>query len=301
MNATTRAWIAAARPRTLPLALSSIGLGAFLAAGAGQFRWEVLFFSALTTIFLQVLSNLANDYGDSVHGADSVNREGPNRAVQSGVIDASAMKTAVITFSLLSLFSGIGLLYAAFGGLSVTFWIFIGLGLLAIGAAITYTAGNKPYGYMGLGDLSVLLFFGLLGVGGSFYLHAGFIDASYLLPALTCGLFSVAVLNVNNIRDMKTDKEAGKISIPVRLGRKRAVRYHWILLATGLLASVLYVLLNYESAWQWLFLVSVPLIFRNGKAVQVKTQAKELDPYLKQMALSTLVYVLTFGLGNLLG
>ena len=301
MNATTRAWIAAARPRTLPLALSSIGMGAFLAAGIGQFRWEVLLFSALTTIFLQILSNLANDYGDSIHGADSAEREGPSRTVQAGLITAPAMKAAVITFSLLSLASGICLLYIAFEGLSTTFWLFMGFGLLAIGAAITYTAGNKPYGYMGLGDVSVLLFFGLLGVGGSFYLHTGFVAASHFLPALSCGLFSVAVLNVNNIRDMKTDRAAGKISLPVRLGRKLAVRYHWALLAGGLLASVVYVLFNYESAWQWLFLVSTPLIFRNGRAVQVKTQAKELDPYLKQMALSTLVYVLTFGLGNLLG
>ena len=297
---TLRDWITAARPRTLPLALASIGMGAFLAASLGEFRWVVFILTVSTTIFLQVLSNFANDYGDSIHGADSLEREGPSRAVQSGAISSSAMRRAMIVFVMLSFISGITLLLV---GIQWNIWIlavFLILGVLAIAAAITYTAGYKPYGYVGLGDISVLIFFGLIGVLGSFYLHTGYFSWIFLLPALSCGLFSVAVLNVNNIRDIKTDQLAGKRSIPVRLGRSRAVVYHWLLLIGGILCSVLFVLLSYDTVYQWIFLLSVPLLIRNGLAVQAKTKAAELDPYLRQLALSTLVYVLTFGVGHLL-
>jgi len=295
-----RDWIEAARPRTLPLALASIGMGAFLAASVGQFRWEVLVLTVLTTIFLQVLSNFANDYGDSIHGADGSDREGPQRTVQSGAISPAAMRRAMSLFALLSFISGVSLLLISVRWNIQVLIIFLVLGLLAIAAAITYTAGRKPYGYAGLGDISVLIFFGLVGVLGSFYLHTAFFDPHAVLPAMSCGLLSVAVLNVNNIRDIKTDSMAGKKSLPVRLGRNRAVVYHWLLLTFGILCSVVYVLMSYNTAYQWIFLLSVPLLIKNGIAVQTKTKATELDPYLKQLALSTLIYVLTFGIGHLL-
>ncbi len=293
-------WILAARPRTLPLALASIGMGAFLAASVEAFRWEVFVLSALTTVFLQILSNLANDYGDSVHGADSLGREGPARAVQAGYISAQAMKRAMVLLAVLSFASGITLLWVALGFDIKIILFFLMIGLAAIAAAITYTSGSKPYGYAGLGDVAVLLFFGMVGVLGSFYLHTSYVDWIYGLPALSCGLFSTAVLNLNNIRDIRTDKLAGKKSIPVRIGRPRAVIYHWALLGVGVLASVLYVLLNFHTYFQWLFLVCLPLFFRNGQAVQHQHSAAALDPYLKQLALTTLLYVITFGLGNLL-
>jgi 1,4-dihydroxy-2-naphthoate octaprenyltransferase len=293
-------WISAARPRTLPLALASIGMGAFLAASVQQFRWEVFLLSALTTVFLQVLSNLANDYGDSVHGADHAGREGPARAVQSGAITPRAMRLAIGGFAVLSLASGITLLWWALPHNGTTFALFLGLGALAILAAITYTSGKRPYGYAGFGDVSVLLFFGLVGVMGSYYLHTLSLRWALLLPALSCGFFSTAVLNVNNIRDLKTDAQAGKRSIPVRLGRPRAVAYHWALLGAGTLCSVAYGWLNYDGYYQWLFLLCLPLLIRNGRAVQHRRTAAELDPYLKQMALTTLLYVLTFGIGLLL-
>ena len=295
-----QAWIMAARPRTLPLALASIGMGAFLAASASQFSWKVLALSALTTIFLQILSNLANDYGDSIHGADSADREGPSRAVQAGYISPQAMKRAMVLFAVLSLASGIWLLFTALSGNQMLLLLFLALGIIAIFAAITYTSGSNPYGYAGLGDISVLIFFGLVGVLGSYFLHTGQLSWTYLLPALSCGLFSTAVLNVNNIRDIRTDKAAGKRSIPVRIGREKAVVYHWILLALGIGCSLVYVLLRFESGWQLLFLLTLPLIVRNGKAVQQKRTSIELDPYLKQMALTTLLYVLTFGIGQLI-
>ena len=296
-----QAWIMAARPRTLPLALASIGMGAFLAASVSQFSWQVLALSALTTIFLQILSNLANDYGDSIHGADSTDREGPSRAVQAGYISSQAMKKAMILFALLSLGSGIWLLLTALSGDQTLLLLFFVLGVVAIFAAITYTSGSNPYGYAGLGDISVLIFFGVVGVLGSYFLHTGQITWEQILPALSCGLFSTAVLNVNNIRDIRTDKAAGKKSIPVRLGREKAVVYHWILLGLGILFSLVYVLIRFESAWQFLFLLTLPLLIKNGQAVAQKSNSKELDPYLKQMALTTLLYVLTFGIGQLIG
>ena len=275
-------------------------MGAFLAASVQQFRWSVFLLSALTTVFLQILSNLANDYGDSIHGADQVGREGPSRAVQSGQITPTAMKWAIGVFAGLSLASGLALLWWALPGHQTIFLLFLGLGLLAIAASITYTSGGKPYGYSGLGDLSVLIFFGLVGVMGSYYLHTLSIRWIHVLPALSCGFFSTAVLNINNIRDIKMDQRAGKRSIPVRLGRTRAVVYHWVLLVLGILCSVAYVLLDFNSYYQWLFVICLPLLIKNGQAVQNRHTATELDPYLKQMALTTLLYVVAFGLGLLL-
>lgn len=296
---TLNAWIEAARPRTLPLALASISMGAFLSASVDAFQLDVFVLSILTTVFLQVLSNLANDYGDSIHGADSVEREGPARAVQSGHITPKAMKRAMILFAVLSFASGVALILTALPFDVQTLLFFLGLGIVAIIAAITYTSGNNPYGYAGLGDISVLLFFGLAGVLGSFYLHTHYLHWIYLLPALSCGLFSTGVLNLNNIRDIRTDKLAGKKSVPVRIGRQRAVVYHWILLLGGLAASVLFVAINFRSYFQLLFLITLPLFIKNGMAVQHKTTAAELDPYLKQLSLTTLLYVFTFGTGNL--
>lgn len=290
----------ASRPRTLPLALASIFLGSFLAAFYSSFNVWVLLLASLTTIFLQILSNLANDYGDSIHGADSMEREGPTRSVQAGHISAKAMRNGVILFSVLSFISGLALLIVAleFRWQELIFFLF--LGILAIIAAITYTSGTRPYGYAGLGDISVFIFFGLVGVLGTYYLHTNDLQLELVLPAVSCGLFATAVLNVNNIRDIRSDKTAGKLSIPVRIGRPAAVRYHWALLSLGLLASVGFVLAEYRSPWQWLFLLSLPLIIQNGQAVKKKETAKALDPYLKQMAMATLAYVISFGIGHLL-
>ena len=292
-------WIKAFRLRTLPLALASIFMGSFLAVASGNFRWSIFVLSIVTTIFLQILSNVANDYGDSIHGADSTSRKGPARAVQAGHISANAMKLAVFVFTGLSLASGIALLFTAFGFDWEAIVFFFGLGLMSILAAVAYTMGRKPYGYAGLGDLSVLIFFGLVGVLGSYYLFTQTLPTLEVLPAISCGVFSIGVLNINNIRDIESDKVAGKYSVPVRIGRNNAIIYHWLLLATGIIAAVAYTILNYESPWQWIFLVSLPLFLINGRAVSVKP-SPELDPYLKQMALSTLLFVVSFGVGLIL-
>lgn len=296
---TVQSWLSAFRLRTLPLALSCIGMSGFLAAAAGKFDGLIFFFCCLTTIFLQVLSNLANDYGDSVNGADHAQRKGPQRAVQSGAISASQMKRAVVLFVFLCLASGIALLLISFGWNTNALLFFFMLGLLSIAAAIAYTVGKKPYGYIGLGDLSVLLFFGVVGVMGSLYLFTKEVSWPDVLPSLSCGLFSIAVLNINNVRDIDSDKQAGKFSIPVRIGKEKAAIYHWVLLVTGVLTSVVYVLLNYQSPWQFLFLLTTPLFIRIGLAVSQRPST-ELDPYLKQMAISTLLFVILFGTGILL-
>lgn len=293
-------WLQAFRLRTLPLALTSIGMGGFLAFFYEKFDAMILLLSIFTTIFLQILSNLANDYGDSVSGVDK-ERVGEQRTVQSGTITKKQMLQAIWIFVVLSFTSGLGLLYVAFfknneGNAWQYFVGFLGLGLLAIVAAITYTVGKKPYGYVGLGDLSVLIFFGWVGVIGSFFLHTKTFEWDLLLPASACGLFSVAVLNLNNIRDIETDRKAGKNSIPVRLGRKKAVWYHYSILLLAFMSALLYALMHFSHWYQFVFLITIPLLVRNAWAVS-KLQGLALDGYLKQMALTALAFVLSFGLG----
>jgi len=292
----SKAWLHAFRLRTLPLSLSCIGMAGFLAAAIDKFDPLVFILCCVTTVFLQLLSNLANDYGDSIHGADHAERKGPSRAVQSGLISITQMRNAVIVFSILSLVSGIILLIISFGTDWRAILFFLGLGLLSIVAAIGYTVGKKPYGYIGLGDISVLIFFGLVGVMGSFYLFTHQISWQIVLPALSCGLFSIAVLNVNNIRDIDSDRTAGKYSIPVRIGKEKASIYHAILLTSGVASAVVYTLLNYQTPYQFLFLLTSPLLIRNALAIHQKISS-ELDPFLKQMALSTLLFVFLFGIG----
>lgn len=291
-----RPWIKAFRLRSLPLALACISMGSILAASYDIMRWDIFILSLTTTLFLQVLSNLANDYGDAVSGVDSDVREGPSRAVQSGEISQEAMFRAVIIFSILSFISGLSLIILGLG-ISLKFFVFLGIGIAAIIAAIKYTMGKNPYGYAGFGDLSVFLFFGVIGVLGTYYLHTGEIYFLGIFPALSCSFFAVAVLNVNNIRDIESDKISGKISIPVRLGREKAVLYHHFLLTAGLLCSILYVVLRYEGLFQLIFLVVIPLLYKNAQAVKTLKEADLLDPYLKQMALTTLLFVVTFGAG----
>ena len=287
----------AVRLRTLPLALSSILMGSILAAYGNNFRWPVFILAALTTIFLQVLSNLSNDYGDSIHGADSEARKGPVRAVQSGMISLSEMKTAMILLTGFSLFSGLILLYFSFQDWKL-FALFLGLGIMAIWAAITYTSGNKPYGYVGLGDISVFLFFGLLGVVGTYFLHSLDITLTVFWPAISLGCFSTAVLNINNIRDIESDKKAGKKSIPVRIGRKNAINYNWALIITGNIALLAFAIVN-GAYGSLIALLVLPLMMVIGKSIQSKQESHELDPYLKKMALSTLMWVTLFGFGIL--
>lgn len=289
------AWLHAVRLRTLPLALASIFAGSFLAAYKSVFRWEILLFASLTTIFLQILSNLSNDYGDTIHGADHQERQGPVRAVQSGLISLPEMKKAMFIFGGLALASGLILLYVAVQDW-VLFGIFLGLGLAAIWASISYTSGNNPYGYAGLGDISVFLFFGLLGVFGTYFLHSLAWDDSVIWIGIALGLFSAAVLNINNIRDIESDTTAGKKSIPVRIGKTAAIRYNWFLILGGNYSLILFAFITKE--WTSLLALAVfPLMIKIGINVQKGKDSQAIDPNLKKMAISTLIWVILFGIG----
>ncbi|MCC5930844.1 MAG: 1,4-dihydroxy-2-naphthoate polyprenyltransferase [Cyclobacteriaceae bacterium] len=290
-------WIKAFRLRTLPLALASVGMGSFLANYYGKLNYDVLIYSLITTVFLQILSNLANDYGDSVHGADHEGRKGPNRMVQSGFISQKAMKSAIILFAVLSFISGLLLIQAASIQSLYLVLFFVLLGIGAIASAIRYTMGKKPYGYAGLGDIFVLIFFGFTGVIGTFFLHTGFLKTILILPSLSVGFLSTAVLNVNNIRDLESDALAGKMSVPVRIGRKNAVWYHITLLSLAIISAVVFTLIEYNGVVQFLFLLSLPLLYINGRAISAHKDSSKLDPYLKQLALSALIFMLLFGMG----
>jgi 1,4-dihydroxy-2-naphthoate octaprenyltransferase len=292
------AWLHAVRLRTLPLALASIFAGSFLAAWQGSFRWEILLLASLTTIFLQILSNLSNDYGDTIHGADSAERQGPVRAVQSGLISLPEMKRAMYIFGILSLVSGLLLLYIAVQDWKL-FTLFLGLGIAAIWAAITYTSGSNPYGYAGLGDISVFLFFGLLGVLGTFFLHTLSFEPITILIGISLGLFSTAVLNINNIRDIESDQKAGKRSIPVRIGRKAAVQYNWALLGLGYFCLIGFAVIS-EEILALLATLAWPIMMKVGYGVQHAKSSTETDPFLKKMAMSTLLWVILFGIGLML-
>ncbi len=293
-------WIKAARLRTLPLAFSCILLGSFLAAAAGSFDPWILVLSLLTTLFFQVLSNYANDLGDGVKGTDE-HRKGEQRMVGSGLIPMEKMKRAVYLFVLLSFVSACLLSQRA---LAEKGWIwvalFIALGALAILSAVFYTVGDAAYGYRGLGDLFVLLFFGWVGVVGSYFLQTAVLDWSVFLPASSVGLLSVGVLNLNNMRDIETDRAAGKKSIPVRIGLPYAKIYHMGLLLFAFNLSFLYVLGHGGNAWRNLYWLSVPLILWNLWSVSKSWQAEEFDPLLKRLALTTLLFSLSLGCGILL-
>ncbi len=295
------AWISAFRLRTLPLALSTIIMGAFLAQFFGMFKWPVFLLAALTTLFLQVLSNLANDYGDTVNGADHQGRLGPQRMVQSGAITKQNMRRAILFFSIFSLMSGLSLIYFAFrDATSYQSLLFFVIGIAAIVAAMKYTMGKNPYGYRGQGDLFVLLFFGLVGVGGSFYLHGQQLEWTVVLPALAVGFLSTGVLNLNNMRDVESDREAGKNTIVVKNGISRAKKYHYTLIIGALVLSLFFIALNSPSYLMFLFLLSLPLFVRHLMVVRKARVADDFDPELKKLALSTLAYVLLFGTGLIL-
>ena len=294
------AWISALRLRTLPLALSTVGAGAFLAIQHDKFTWPVFIWTVTTTVLLQILSNLANDYGDSQHGADSQHRVGPTRAVQSGIISPFEMKVGVIILALLSFISGLQLLNIAFGFGSRLFYVFLGIGLLSIIAAYTYTAGKRPYGYAGFGDLMVLIFFGIVGVAGSYYLFDPQFKRLVVLPALSLGLLATGVLNINNMRDLNSDRLAGKITIPVRLGFAKAKIYHALLLFTAIILAAIYIYLSGAQVTSLIFILALPMVLLNLFKVKGATASEELDPYLKQLAISTFFFMIFFGLAIVL-
>jgi 1,4-dihydroxy-2-naphthoate octaprenyltransferase len=299
--AKAKIWIGAFRLRTLPLAMSATILGSFLAFDKGIYKWSVFIFGMLTTLFLQILSNLANDYGDALKGTDNENRIGPLRVTQAGLVSRKQMKRMIALVTIMSLLSGSLLIYFGLGSnTSILYLIFFILGLTAIFAAIKYTIGKRPYGYSGFGDVMVFIFFGILGVSGTYYLHSQSFSWSILMPASAIGLFSVGVLNLNNLRDRDNDRDNGKITLVVRMGNSWAKRYHVTLLFAGFILSLIYTLTHFTSAYQFLYVLALPLLVSDIKKVLLNTVPVELNPELRKLALATLLFSLSFGLGLIL-
>lgn len=285
-------YIASFRLRTLPLSLSGIFLGTLLAKADGFFHTLPFVFAVATTLCLQILSNLANELGDLQKGTDNAERLGPIRSIQSGALTLTEFKRTIIVFVLLSVISGSVLVYTAFDSLfSQDGIIMLLLGGAAIIAAIKYTVGKNAYGYHGLGDLFVFLFFGLLSVMGAYFLMAHQINALLLLPASAIGLLSTGVLNLNNMRDVENDRACGKRTIPVLIGVHKAKIYHFILIIGAFVCMSSYVFLHNHTPSDFLFLLTLPLfIFHLIKVTN--NQGRSLDPQLKVLSLSTLLFAI---------
>ncbi|QAR31216.1 1,4-dihydroxy-2-naphthoate octaprenyltransferase [Ornithobacterium rhinotracheale] len=290
-------WIHAARLRTLPLSLSGIILGSFIAKFYQSFDFLLFALACLTTLLLQVLSNYANDYGDGIKGTDEI-RTGEMRAVAAGKISAHAMKNAVIITALLSLLSALLLLFLAYYPAHLALLLsYIFLGLVCIWAAIQYTVGKKAYGYRGLGDIFVFLCFGLIAVIGTTMLFTKSFIPTLLLPASAIGLLSTAVLNLNNMRDLPQDKDKGKITIPVKIGVAKAKRYHSILLFSPFILMNIYFIINQVPLPAYFFNVLLPFAQKMNIRVMENVIPAELDSELKKTALLTLVFALFCGIG----
>ncbi len=294
-------WIRATRPKTLPLALSSTTLGSFLALADGMFSWNVFILASLTTVLLQILSNLANDYGDFVNGKDTPSRVGPQRMVQSGEISPQRMVKALVLLVVVTLAAGTALIIVGTRSWTAGITIcYVLMGIAAIVAALKYTVGKNPYGYRGLGDVSVFIFFGLVGTIGTYYLHAHCLRFDLILPAASIGLLSTGVLNINNLRDEQSDRRAQKRTLVIIIGSSKAKIYHLMLLVTAVLTGFAYTILNFRSGYQFLFLLSLPLLLQNIKIVFRYTRPIELNAELMNLSISTLLFSLAFGAGLLI-
>ncbi len=292
-------WINTLRLHTLPLALACIALGEFLSYKI-QFKPIIAVLTFLTAILLQILSNLANDYGDAKNGADTPNRIGPQRMVHTGHITHKQIKNAIIFVIVLSVISGIWLLIESLDNIGYTgAMILFLIGLFAIAAAIAYTATKKPYGYRGLGDISVFLFFGLVAVAGSYFLQTGEISNTILVPAVGMGFLCTSVLNINNIRDIESDKLAHKNTIPVKIGLQNAKIYHWLLLTVPI---ILFSSLGILHSWLGVIIFIFPslLLIFNGIGVSLSKKPADLIPFLKQLVISIFIFAICYGIIDVL-
>ena len=301
-------WIKAARLRTLPLSMSGIIVGSFIARwrileNGGSWDWKIFALAILVTLLYQILSNFANDYGDGIKGTDQLRiNEAEQRAVASGKISAAQMRNAVILFAILSLIATVALLYIAFyPNFIKEFWIFVGLGVACILAAIGYTVGKKPYGYLGLGDLMVFFFFGLFYVGGSYFLFTKSFDWDILIPATAIGMMSTAVLNLNNMRDFESDQLSGKKTFAFRLGYRNAMIYEMVLLQLPIILFLVFLMMNglHTKRKYYAFMVMImlfPTAALRRRILQTK-EPRELDPFLKQIGITTITMAILLAVG----
>ena len=304
-------YIQAARLRTLPLSISGIILGSII-GNADAFEkstlcimnpfWisDIFWLAILTTIGFQVLSNFANDYGDGIKGTDD-HRTGEKRLVASGAITPKQMKQAMVLTAIITLVIALLLIYVSFGkdnfGYSI---LFFGLGIASIAAAIKYTVGKSAYGYSGLGDVFVFIFFGLLSVVGSYFLFTKEVNFTIFLPAFSIGLLSTAVLNLNNMRDRENDEKVGKNTLVVKMGAEFSKYYHYVLIIASFLFALLYTIIKFQNPIQFLFVIAYIPLVKHMLFVIKNKEAADLDGELKKVALSTFFFGILFGLGQIL-
>ena len=289
------------RLRTLPLSLAGVSLGILLACEHHRVPWAVILFTLLTTVLLQILSNMSNELGDYLQGTDGEGREGPMYSLSEGLLTEHDFRVSIAVLVGLCCVSGAAMTWLSWGTLWKTAPLCIlALGACAIWAAMRYTLGKNPYGYRGLGDISVFIFVGLVPVLGGFYVSCHEVDSWLLvLPALGIGCFSVAVLNVNNIRDMKSDAGT-RVTLPLLMGEHRAKVYQAALIVFGWVMMLVFVILRFSSPWNLLFLLTLPLYIKHLSGVW-KRHGHELDPMLPLLVISTFLFALLMGVGMLIG
>lgn len=300
MAKSIKPWIAAARLRTLPLALSGIVLGSLLAKADGNGSWVMFGLCVITATLYQILSNFANDLGDGVRGTDS-QRDGEARMVGSGVITAHAMKRVVVVTSIIALLLSALLIWYATERLDENLFVmFAVLAILSVLAALGYTLGKRPYGYMRLGEIMVFFFFGWVAVAGTYTITTGSFNPQVLWAASAIGLLASGVLNLNNIRDIHTDLSHGKKTVANALGFRYARVYHYILIILALDCVFVY---NWMSDANWtrnLFFLAIPALLLHMLKVSKLKKPNDADPLLKDLALSTLALSVLLGLGHIL-
>ena len=289
-------WIHACRLRTLTLASGAILVGSALAYREAHFQAEVFVLTLSTALLLQILSNLANDIGDTLHNIDHAQREGPKRVSQIGSLSKTELIYGVKCVGSIAFLSGIALLYASFRSFNSYFWIFLGIGLAALWSAVRYAYGKKPYGHKGLGDVAVWIFFGWIAVEGTYFLHTHHLSRDGVLLAATIGFLSVAVMNLNNIRDLSADLLAGKRSFASYLGKAGAVRYHRLLLSAAICTNGVWIYL-YGTQTETLCALALPWLLMIMWRVNTHSSAQQLDGLLRETALCTGSWALLFSIG----
>lgn len=290
------------RLRTLPLSLAGSMLGLFLAASEVSFSQGVALLTLLTTALLQCLSNMSNELGDWLSGLDCDGRKGPAYSLQSGTLTEPTMRRCIVALVVACCVAGAAMTWLSFG----TLWalepiLILMLGAAAIWAAMHYTLGKHPYGYHGLGDVFVFIFFGLVPVIGARYvaIHT-LLPFTIVLPGVTMGCFSIGVLNVNNIRDMASDREGGRTTVAMQLGLRKARIYHTVLLSVGWLTMLAFTMLTFTSVWNLLYGVTLPLYALNLRGVWHR-EGRALDPMLPLLVMTTFAFALLAGLGLTIG
>jgi 1,4-dihydroxy-2-naphthoate octaprenyltransferase len=277
-----RIWVMASRPRTLPAALAPVFVGTAAAVhelqdfgAADAFRWGTFLAALIGAIFIQIGTNLANDYSDAKRGTDTEDRLGPVRVTAAGL--AAPKRVLYATWAAFAVASLAGLYLAIEVGP-----VIIAVGVLSIAAGVLYTGGPRPYGYEGLGEVFVFVFFGLVAVNGSYYVQLEQLDLAPLLLSIPIGLLSAAILVVNNVRDIDTDRRAGKRTLAVRLGRERTRDLYAALVALSYLILPLVLFAGLRWAPALAAFVTVPLAAKPLRAVRTRTDGPALNAALAQ-------------------